>query len=312
MTQKMNTQLTNDIAFANEKRIYDETCKNLLANKMILAWLMKECVWEFKDVDVKEIANHYIEGIPEMGKEQVFGGEKIRGLSNEHIGINDGKIFYDIRYRTLAPNGEDLIELIVNVEAQNQYHTGYSLVKRGCFYGCQMISSQHGIEFDKMDYTKIKKVYTIWICRNVPKYLANTITRYDLAESNVVGHVKEAKENYDFLSIVMVYLGSAKDEQQSDLLKLLNQLLSEELKAAEKLAILECEYEIPRTRTLERELEHMCNLSNGIEARGVEKGREAEKFEMAKKLLELGTATNIVAEASGLSTEIIESLKDNR
>ena len=41
---------------------YDEACKQVLANKMILAWILKACVREYSDCDIKEIADKYIEG----------------------------------------------------------------------------------------------------------------------------------------------------------------------------------------------------------------------------------------------------------
>jgi len=312
MTQhQINTALTSTIEFSDEKRMYDESCKRILSQKEILAPIMKECVWEYKDIDIKEIAEKYIEGTPVIGSLQVFGGEKIRGLPTEAINENEGKVFYDIRYKTLVPNGDDFIELIINLEAQNKYHTGYSLVKRGEFYSCQRISSQYGTEFDAMDYDKIKKVYSIWICRNVPKYLENTITRYDMSETNLVGNVKEQKENYDIMSVVMIYLGSVKEEQSSNLLNLLNNVLSEEISAQEKLKILEEQHGIKRTKTIESEVQHMCNLSNGIEEKGIQKGREREKVEVAKKLIARNVSVEDITDLTGLPVEVIRNLTLN-
>ncbi|OUP84952.1 hypothetical protein B5F07_06840 [Lachnoclostridium sp. An169] len=39
------------------------------------------------------------------------------------------------------------IKLIINVEAQKDFHPGYSLMTRGIFYGARMISAQKGTEF---------------------------------------------------------------------------------------------------------------------------------------------------------------------
>jgi len=309
MKQEINTSLTNDISYTEGGAIYDENFKKFLSRKKILAWIMKECLWEFKDIPVAEIANKYIEGIPEVGKAKVFDGEKIQGLPTEVINANNGKIFYDIRYRTLAPNGDDTIELIVNVEAQNKYHTGYPLVKRGLFYSSQMISNQYGTEFEKMDYNKLKKIYSIWLVHGVPKKLSNTITRYDILETNILGHVAEKKENYDLISLVMVYLGKDQDLQQSKMLNLLKGLLSKELNGQTKTKILEEEYGIPRTQELEEELEHMCNLSKGFFEDGIEQGEYKKAIEMAKKLLKRGLSLADIVEDSGLPTELIQDLQ---
>ena len=40
---------------------YDAACKKILSNKIILAWIMKSCLEEYRDLDVTEIAEKYIE-----------------------------------------------------------------------------------------------------------------------------------------------------------------------------------------------------------------------------------------------------------
>jgi len=224
---KVETRLTSAIGLTDGKKIYDEACKRILSDKMILAWIMKECVEEYAEVTVEDIAKYYIEGKPDVGNVEVVTGKTIHGLPTEEIGLTEGKIFYDIRYRAVAPKQDTVMELIINVEAQNKYNPGYPLIKRAVVYDGHMISSQYGVEFDKMDYNKVKKVYSIWICRNVPARLANSITCYEISERNIVGNITEKKENYDLLSVVMVYLGKAREEQESDVLNLLNRLLSE-------------------------------------------------------------------------------------
>lgn len=50
----------------NEAR-YDKATKKLLANKLVLAHIMKGCVEEYRSGPVHEIAEKYIEGEPEIG-----------------------------------------------------------------------------------------------------------------------------------------------------------------------------------------------------------------------------------------------------
>ena len=82
----------------------------------------------------------------------------------------------------------------------------------------------------------------------------------------------EKKSNYDLMSVVMVYLGNTEQARSTHLLRMLNTLLSEEIRAAEKLDILSNEYRIPRGASLEKEVHTMCNLSQGVEERGIAKG----------------------------------------
>lgn len=44
--------LAKSITVAGEKAAYDAACKRLLANKIILAWIMKSCLEEYKDYSV--------------------------------------------------------------------------------------------------------------------------------------------------------------------------------------------------------------------------------------------------------------------
>ena len=53
----MNTDTTiaKNIRVTDEKASYDAACKRLLSEKIILAWIMKNCVEEYKNCDVNEI-----------------------------------------------------------------------------------------------------------------------------------------------------------------------------------------------------------------------------------------------------------------
>ena len=115
----------------------------------------------------------------------------------EDASVYEGTVTYDIRFCAEAPGTENRIQLIINIEAQNDFYPGYPIIKRGIYYCSRMISSQYGTEFTSSHYENIKKVYSIWICMNPPQYRENTITEYYIAEKNLVGNVKEKIENYD-------------------------------------------------------------------------------------------------------------------
>lgn len=134
-------------------------------------------------------------------------------------------------------------------------------------------------------------------------------------ETNLVGNVKEKKKNYDIMSVVMVYLGKAGIEQESNLLNLLNHTLSDEVKAQDKLRILEEKHGIKKTKIIESEVRHMCNLSEGILekglARGIEQGIEQggykKAIEMAKKLLIKGMSLAEISELTEIPAKQLSS-----
>lgn len=288
---KISTTLSKELQAANEKARYDEAVKNLLADRMILAWIVKSCVSEFQNVEIRKIAYEYIVGEPQIGSISVMPDEtnvtsKIAGTGVEDVTVTEGTITFDIRFEAILPYGKKTVSLIINVEGQNDFYPGYPIIKRGIYYCSRMISSQYGTVFTKSHYEKIKKVYSIWICTNPPKNRENTITRYSFMEDNLVGSVKECLEYYDLIATVVVCLGKPEKESYRGLLQLLGVLLSSEMKIREKQKILEQDFDIPMTETLERQVSDMCNLSEGIMEKGRKEGSESALAASIKSLMD--------------------------
>ena len=277
--QQEENYLAQSISQVDADARYDEGVKRLLANKSILAVIMKECVPEYRGCTVREIAEKYIEGEPQIGAVGVDADETnrnvsatIHGTNTEDVTLTEGTIRYDVRFYATAPSEDGLIGLILNVEAQNRYNAGYPLLKRAIYYCSRMISAQYGTEFTKGEYGKIKKVYSIWVCMNPPKNRRNTITQYSIQEKHIIGDAVEQVRNYDLMSAVMICLGDEDDKNYGGLLKFLEVLLSEEKSPETKKEILETEFDVPMTQTLESEVRRMCNLSQGVMEKGVAKG----------------------------------------
>lgn len=288
------TTIAQGLRITDESAGYDEACKRVLSEKAILARIMKSCLEEYKDCDPNEIADKYIEGQPQVSAVPVLpdeGGPLISGLDTEDKSLHEGSITYDIRFRAIAPGTGEPIALIINIEAQSDYYPGYPLIKRGIYYCSRMISSQYGREFAGSQYDKIKKVYSIWICMNPPKARENTITRYRLVEEQLVGEAREPVRNYDLLSIIMLCLGGPDGANYDGVLRMLDVLLGSETSAAEKRQILQDEYEIPMTQSIEQEVSVVCNLSKGVMEKGMVKGRAegVEKTTLANLKSLMGT-----------------------
>lgn len=129
---------------------------------------------------------------------------------------------------------------------------------------------------------------------NPPKNRENSITQYYKTEENLAGSVKEQKADYDLMAAVMICLGNPKDENDTGVLKLLSVLLSAETSPAEKCQILEEDFQIEMTQTLESEVSLMCNLSKGVEEKGIEKGIQKGIEGMVSALKELKIPNDII------------------
>lgn len=319
---KRKSILYKDLEVSKAKEIYDESCKNILANKIILAWIMKSCMKEYKDCSICDIADHYIEGTPEISQREVHRDEapasdpgKIRGENTEDKAVNEGTVRYDIMFRAILPQGQEKIELIINIEAQKDFYPGYPLIKRGIYYGCRMISSQYGTIFTNSHYEKIQKVYSIWICFNPPEKRKNSINIYSVKEKNVVGKVKEKEADYDLLTAVMICLDSGKEEkegnhqegtEESEILRLLEVLFSTERELKEKEKVLENEYGITMTYEEKEEVEKMCNLSEYVWEKGLTYGELQNLVRMVLKKMRKDVSYEITAE---LFEEPVEKIR---
>ena len=283
----METTMAQGLHITDENAGYDAACKRVLSEKAILARIMKACLEEYKNCDVNDIAGKYIEGQPQVSEVPVLpdeSGSVISGMDTEDKSIREGSVTYDIRFRAVVPGTEEQIGLIINVEAQNDFYPGYPIITRGVYYCCRIISSQYGREFTGSHYERIKKVYSIWICMNPPKYRKNSITRYRLVEEQLVGEAVEPVKNYDLLSIVMLCLGGPGGGNYEGVLRMLDVLLSNETSEAEKRKILQDDYGIQMTQTMEQEVSVMCNLSKGVEAKGMTNGILASIKNLVKNL----------------------------
>ena len=292
---KTHMALAMEIADAKAK--YDAEVKNILADKNILAWILKTCASEFKRLEIEEIIN-CIEGEPEISVVPVYPGkapEKITGMSTEDKVPNEGFVTYDIRfYAYVSKDGrKEKIKLIVNIEAQKKYHPGYDLVTRCIFYLARQISAQLDTEFTADDYDNIKKVYSIWICMDTPEYAQNTITKYDIQQTKIAGDFR-GKARYDLMTGIMICLGKEVSDEKNSLLRLLGTVLAEKILPKEKEEILQKEYGIEMKLPSKEGLNVMCNLSDLIEERGIEKGMEqglqqgrmAERISKIQKMIQ--------------------------
>ena len=105
-------------------------------------------------------------------------------------------------------------------------------------------------------------------------------------ENNIHGTVHEEEQNYDLMSIVIIGLGKKrkKDIKNLPVIDLLRTIFVDKISQHERTSILKNNYNVQLTVEDEKELETMCNLSEGLIEEGISIG---EKTGAEKLLIEL-------------------------
>ena len=197
---------------------------------------------------------------------------------------------------------EGISQIIVNIEAQKSEPTDYKILNRAIFYVSRLIASQKEREFTNKNYDDIKSVYSIWICMNTKD---NTMSHIHLTKQELIGNY-EWRGNLDLMNIVMIGLSKKLPEHDEtyDLHRLLMTLLSDKLTVKEKLGIVKEEYEIPTEDDFRREVDVMCNLSQGIKEDAIAIGRAEGHAEGRAKGHAEGRASELLTNIERLQSKM--------
>lgn len=319
----MNTAIANTVAAANDKAQYDEYAKRLIAQKIILAHILAKTVDEFRDMKPEDIVAH-IEGDPKVGIVPVDPGmtnaarptdastpyvsdHRLAGLNTEHSEINEGMIRFDIIFYVRMKDG--LAQVIINIEIQKDEPTQYFLLNRAIFYVSRMVSSQKGRDFVHQNYNDMKRVFSIWLCMNMP---SNSMSYVHLTKEDILEHYNW-NGHLDLLNIVLLVIGRElpPQEEQYELHRLIGTLLSAELTVTQKLAIIETEYHIPLSVELEEGVNDMCNLGEGIEERAIEKTKKEVILEIILEMYQNGCSPELISTVTKKDISEIEEIINN-
>lgn len=312
----MNTETKNAILITDKDAQYDERAKRLLGQKSILAHILVKTVDEFMGMNPKEVIS-YIEGEPFINTVPVEPGltntivekdsQRVVGFNSENQEIHEGTIRFDIIFYVRMRDG--LSQIIVNVEAQKDEPEKYEILNRAIFYVSRMISSQKEKDFSNSNYNDIKRVYSIWVCMNMPE---NSLEHIHLVKDSLVNsHAWKGK--LDLINIVMIGLAEElpEHEEKYELHRLLGALLSQNLSVNEKLNIIGNEYDIPMEEDFREDVSVMCNLSQKIKETGIETGIEIGKKEMIVKMHSKGYTTAQIADVAEMEEKKIEEIIKN-
>ena len=112
------THLSETIDIIKNKEKYDTSVKMVLADKQIIARILKYSLEEFADYDISDIIKNMDE--PVVSNVRVEPGatntEVIKKSSEEDNILGEGKIYFDIRFSVY--HGAEQIKVLINIEAQ--------------------------------------------------------------------------------------------------------------------------------------------------------------------------------------------------
>ena len=313
MTTKMKTEAASMISCYDHKKKYDMYCKKLLSNKQILAYVMKGCIPEYADIPLEDIPSYI-----EMSSINTADCEYI---DDHQVEVTDeaipgAQIKYDIQFEATIPMkhkkagrntpADKKVRMIINLESQAKDDPGYPLIKRALYYCSRLMARQKHPKdgFQHSDYDRIKKVCSIWICIGHNNQKNDVINTYKIQETCETKIWHAAKEDYDLLTAVMVYpkkegvrkaqdipnAVEQEDENKQRLLELLKILFIKNLVIEDKKEQLQKTYGILMEKEIDQEVMTMCNFSDFIEQRGIEKGLEQGMEKGLKKGLLQGKA----------------------
>ena len=312
----MNTEIKNTILTTDKDAQYDESAKRLLGQKSILAHILVKTVDEYAGMDPKEVVS-YIEGEPfintvpiETGLTNAViknDGSRVVGLNSENPELHEGMIRFDIIFYVRMRDG--LSQIIINVEAQKDEPNGYDILNRAIFYVSRMISSQKERDFSNSNYNDIKRVYSIWVCMNMPE---NSLEHIHLVKDSIVNsHAWKGK--MDLVNIVMIGLSEElpKHEEKYELHRLLGALLSQDLTVNEKLDIIGNEYAIPMEKDFREDVSIMCNLSLGIREDATEAATKATTLKFVISMYKKGYTAAQIADVAEMDEKQIKDIIKN-
>ena len=270
----MCMHITNAVIMSENKARYDASVKGVLADKQVLARILKYSLDEFKDDSIDEIIKCISDDIA-ISSVPVYPGltnlGKVAKSSEEDTVPGEGKIVYDIRFSVIRR--KVLTKLLINIEAQKSTDyskLGYHIDNRIVYYLGRMISAQKSVEFDNCDYDNIKPVRSIWICMDA-RDDEDSVNRIEFTQNTLYGKDVELP-NIDKVQATIIRLRRSPDavESKNKLIAMLETLLGN-LDAKSKCERLEKQYGFIINGETARRVSTMCNLSDVVEERAIER-----------------------------------------
>lgn len=225
--------MTENVMTNGSKISFDKHFKNMVHSPNLLAFTIKQMIPEFRDKDLESIKEH-LDINPDS--------HRVISEDTEIPLFNGEKIILDSLFRIRTDDNRE-IALEINLEGQFKRNTGYPIGARAMHYACTLLSTEKGRVFSDSHFDRMVKVYSIWFM--IKPYLSeqNTIRRFGMRELLSDGKTIPAPE-YDYLEIIMVYMGEHSQLADEDLINVFNLVFREDLDPQERLKRLQEDYNI--------------------------------------------------------------------
>ena len=185
-----------------QKILLDQHFKNILRNKLILAYIMKDNLDEYANSSIGEI----MKCIEPQGDVPLHT-HLISGHRNENDEDDVSVVFDSLVYASLPHDDKRKIAMIINLEAQGELKGRSHVLSRANYYNSRNVSMQVEEVLKHAQYDDIVKVVSIWIVFNAPKHKQGCINRYRMIEEHILGDVCEEERYFDKQQILVLYLG---------------------------------------------------------------------------------------------------------
>lgn len=266
--EKGRAESIADAVYETEyRKPYDAVCSALTGDNWIRAYILAAALPLFGQYAISDIANWKSLSQRQMSRSLLSSTNVKEGtitrMDTVIKSVNGGTMILDQFYRVCLPNGRPDSQILVNVELQNNTHPGYRISDRALAHIWKIGSEQRGRDYVPANYSPLLSVASIWIFTDPPKKYANQLIIEAFPQ-------KVASEPKQF--IAFIYLGGPVNDRYKGIFKLLHVLLSSEMSAQKKCRILQEEFEIPISTTFRKEVESMCNLSQGVFEKGERQG----------------------------------------
>ena len=290
---------------------YDDACKKTWKLKEIIAPVLQYTVKEYRNRTIPEIIGYInatsISDITPVDDLPAF----IEGSETEMSSITEKRVFFDIHFTAKNPDlsAEDvLVMLHIDFEVQNDYEPSnpkYPITKRAIYYAARELSAQLNVVTQTTNYSRLEKVYSIWICNEgVPKSLQNSITRYHIEREDIMGKCDESEAFHDLMEVVVVRRGA--EVMENTLFEYLQGVFTTDLSIINKYV------DVSNNSEVKEALKTMCGLGESLEnkafekgiEKGIEKGVEQGKLIQLIELVESGDLTvEKASEKAGMTEE---------
>ena len=322
----MRDETKISVLSANKKGpLYDESFKNVMANKEIIVPILQMVVPEFKDFDQQKILECLdVDSISRNLPVSDSVDYRIQEQNTEYSSLYEKLLRFDEKFLVKNPLLSDkdkkiAVYLHIDLEGQKSYrpsNPAYPIETRGMYYMARDLSSQLGIITKETDYSMLEKCYSIWICsEKVPKHLQNTVTMYSVKETNLVGEVNLPERYYDLMSCIIIRRGK---EEDNGLFDFLQGLFAADIQKLEQYSHIEW------SESFEKEVNDMKGLGysllsegydNGMrdgKQIGIQLGMDQCKKLMIRKALSNGKTIEFIKDAYDCTlSEIEDAQKDN-